>query len=45
MPVAARASDEGVTELIVVLWGVLAIGVNTAVGRWCRAHPGRGDTR
>ncbi|MBB3676236.1 hypothetical protein [Modestobacter versicolor] len=23
-------------SLIIALWGLLAIGVNTAVGRWCR---------
>ena len=30
--------------LIVLLWGLLAIAVITAVGRWCRAHPGRPET-
>jgi hypothetical protein len=28
-------------ELIIVLWGLLAIALITGIGRWCRAHPGR----
>ena len=33
--------DGGMPEpLIVVLWGLLAVALITAVGRWCRTHPG-----
>jgi hypothetical protein len=28
-------------ELLIVLWGLLAIAMITGIGRWCRAHPGR----
>jgi hypothetical protein len=27
-------------ELLIVLWGLLAIAMITGIGRWCRAHPG-----
>jgi hypothetical protein len=36
-----RVDGDMPDPLIVVLWGLLAIAVITAVGRWCRAHPGR----
>jgi hypothetical protein len=31
--------------VLVLLWGLLAITVITAVGRWCRAHPGCPEDR
>jgi hypothetical protein len=35
-----RVDGDMPDPLVVVLWGLLAIAVITAVGRWCRSHPG-----
>jgi hypothetical protein len=28
-------------QLLIVLWGLLAIALITGIGRWCRMHPAR----
>jgi hypothetical protein len=28
-------------QLLIVLWGLLAVALITGIGRWCRRHPGR----